>query len=80
MKREKVINLLKEYFDNGGYFKDLSRRISFKTESQNPKKKEFGERKFSAIILVFLKYLWRLTANLFNKFSSIIIKIHFQKD
>ena len=38
MNREKVINLLKEYFDNGGYFKDLSRRISFETESQNPKK------------------------------------------
>ena len=38
MNREKVMNLLKEYFDNGGYFKDLSRRISFETEkSKNPK-------------------------------------------
>ena len=50
MNREKVINLLKEYFDNGGYFKDLSRRISFETESQNPKKisrlEEYLLRKF----------------------------------
>ena len=32
-----------------------------------PKKNEFGERKFSAITLVFLKYLCRLIANLFNE-------------
>ena len=57
MKREKVINLLKEYFDNGGYFKDLSRRISFKTESQNPKNFSKLEEYLSKEILPYLSKL-----------------------
>ena len=57
MKREKVINLLKEYFDNGGYFKDLSRRISFETESQNPKKILRLEEYLTKEILPYLSKL-----------------------
>ena len=38
MNREKAINLLESYFDDGTFFKDLSRRVAIKTESQNPDK------------------------------------------
>ena len=38
MNREKAINLLESYFDDGTFFKDLSRRVAIETESQNPDK------------------------------------------
>ena len=38
MNRKKAILLLEEYYDDGFFFKDLSRRIAFQTESQNPDK------------------------------------------
>ncbi len=38
MTREKGINLVEKYFDDGLFFKDLSRRVAIETESQNPKK------------------------------------------
>ncbi len=37
MSRKKVIELLEKYYNSGCFFKDLSKRISIPTESQNPK-------------------------------------------
>ena len=38
MNRKKAIRLLEAYFDDGNFLKDLSRRVAFQTESQNPDK------------------------------------------
>ena len=38
MNRKKAIDLLERYFDDGIFFKDLSRRVAYQTESQDPGK------------------------------------------
>ena len=39
MSREGAIARVTDYFDSGGYFEDLARRVAIHTESQEPSQK-----------------------------------------
>lgn len=36
MSRARAINRIEAYFDDGGFFADLARRVAIQTESQEP--------------------------------------------
>ena len=38
MSRERAIAHAEKYFDGGGFFADLARRVAIPTESQNPER------------------------------------------
>ena len=40
MSRERAISHAERYFDEGGFFADLARRVAVPTESQNPERRE----------------------------------------
>jgi acetylornithine deacetylase/succinyl-diaminopimelate desuccinylase-like protein len=44
MSREQAIARAERYFDDGGFFSDLARRVAIPTESQNPERREDLER------------------------------------
>ena len=44
MSREQAISHAERYFDGGGFFADLARRVAIPTESQNPERKAELER------------------------------------
>src|SRR5262249_1794012 len=44
MSREQAISQAERYFDDGGFFADLARRLAIPTDSQNPERKAELER------------------------------------
>ena len=66
MSREQAIARAERYFDEGGFFSDLDRRVSIPTESQNPERRSDLERYLTAEMepsLRRLGFLCRVLAN-----------------
>ncbi len=40
MSRERAIEAIERYFDDGGFFAELSRRVAYRTESQEPDRRD----------------------------------------
>jgi len=57
MTREAAISKIDSYFENDGFFEDLSRRVAIRTESQDPDRKPELLTYLSDEILPFLKTL-----------------------
>jgi len=66
MSRAQAISHAERYFDEGGFFADLARRVAIPTESQNPERKAELERYLAAEIgpsFERLGFTWRVFPN-----------------
>ena len=69
MTREKAINLLIKYYKNGLFLKDLTRRVAFKTESQDPSQISCLYDYFYQEIIPYLKIMG-FKCNIFEQGST----------